>query len=84
MVMNQQGTMHCARIDTRDIRAINQGHLVSERYVIDSPGVLETWNKFVTSWKFQRTLLRQHKKTYQKSSKIPLVLVPEIGVIRGK
>ena len=28
--------------------------------------------------------LKQHRKTYQKSSKIRLVLVPEIGVLRGK
>ena len=28
--------------------------------------------------------LKQYRKPYQKSSKIRLVLVPEIGVIRGK
>ena len=28
--------------------------------------------------------LKQHRKTYQKSSKIRLVLVPQIGVLRGK
>ena len=43
-----------------------------------------TRNKFVTSWKFQHMFLKQHRKTYQKSSKIRLVLVPEIGVLRGK
>ena len=27
--MNQQGTMHYGRIDAHDIRAVNEGHLVS-------------------------------------------------------
>ena len=38
VMMDQQGTMHYAKIDTYDTRAINQGQLVSERYVIDSRG----------------------------------------------
>ena len=50
-----------------------------------SPGLLDNNTEQIRNkLKFQHMFLKQHRKTYQKSSKIRLVLVPEIGVLKGK
>ena len=51
-------------------------------FIFISPGVLD--NKPEQTRNKLHMFLKQQRKTYQKSSKIRLVLVPEIELLRGE